>query len=119
MTKSNLELTLGTLGGLPCAAGRSLLEHEVTGDPRGNAHREHGRGEEIWGANLRRCTVPAGWGPKPVAQVSVQTGCLSVCFGAVVVCRAGSHAVSSLCGHDQCVSSSSYAWTHGCHFEEV
>lgn len=40
-------------------------------------------------------------------------------FGAVVVCGAGSHAVTYLCEQDPCISTSSWARTHGCHFEDV
>lgn len=48
-----------------------------------------------------------------MARVLVQTGCPSVYFGAVVVCRAGCPIVSYLCEQDQRVSTSSYVWTYG------
>lgn len=44
MTKSSLELILGTLEGLPCTAARSLLECKGTGNPLGSAHQGHERG---------------------------------------------------------------------------
>lgn len=109
MTKSSLVLILGTLEGLPCTAGRSLLECKVTGSPQGSAHQGHERG--VTGLpGEASFSSPAGQKRKAMAQVSVQIGCLHMSFGAVEGCGAvGSVAatLTYLCEQDPCISTSS------------
>lgn len=103
MTKSSLELALGTLEVLPCTAGRSP---GVQGDWKPTRQCSPRARERVYlGSQVKLHSVPQlVRNGKRWHRLSVQTGCS---FGAVVVCGAGSHTVTYLCEQDPCMSTSS------------